>query len=114
MGSSSVIVEELTELLGLGDRAEDFDEPVRNNLVLALLQLPDSKTERVRVARRAMIFLEVFTWRAIWISSAHAACPGTHAAYAKRPGVREFLHSFRPCDTQFRRNLPTVAWSDIA
>src|SRR5579859_482836 len=74
--------EQLIGCLCLGDRAEDLGKAVRNNLVLALLQLPDSKTEYVWVARRSMTFFEVFIWPGIWISSTHAARSGAHAAYA--------------------------------
>src|SRR5690242_12673873 len=68
--------------LGLGDLAEDLNEPFRDNPVFAFLQLPHSKTESVRVARRTMTLLEVFTRRGFWISSTHATGPGARAAYA--------------------------------
>ena len=74
------------ERLGLWSCAEDLDQAVGDHLVLAVLELPDSKSEAVRIARMAMMAAVIVTGRRVRIASAHSAGTGAHAANTRSAG----------------------------
>src|SRR4051794_39587991 len=89
-------------------RAEDLDQAIRDHLILAVFELPDSESEVARVPRMAMAAAATLTGRGtvrrrIRITSAHAARARTHAADSNRPGVRQLLHDLRAGDLELGR-----------
>ena len=78
------------ERLGLWSGAEDLYQPVRDHLVLAIFELPDSKAEAVRVARMSMMAPVFVTGRRARIASAQAAGACAHTANTDWPGVGSF------------------------
>jgi hypothetical protein len=93
---------------------EDLDQAVRDHLILAILQLPDSKAEVVRVDGMAMMAAVIVTGRRVRVASAHAAHTSTHAADSDWPGVGQFLHDLRPGDFELGGiDLPAVPWRHV-
>src|SRR5215471_4837812 len=101
-------------MLDLWRFAEDLDQAVRNELLLAVFELPDCKTETVWVAGVAMAGAAVIGRRA-WIPPAHAARPRSHAADPEWSGVSQFLHDLLAGDVEFRPiNVPAVTRGYVA
>ena len=78
---------------------ENLDQALRNYFVLAILQLPNRKSESVRIVwTPVMLGVISLTCGRVGIAPSHAAGTRTHAADAERPGLVQFLHHFRTGD----------------
>ena len=96
--------------------SEDFDEPVRDELVFALFELPEGKAEVIGSVDGDG-GCRVTGWEPAEhrIASAHAAGARAHAADAHGPRIRKLLHHLRPCDLQLGRiDLPAVVRRHVA
>ena len=100
--------------LGLGCDRENFDQARGDELVLAGLELPNSKAEGIGVGLAAML-VWILARGGIGIAPAHAADVGTHAADAERTGVGELLHDLLTGDVELGAiDLPAVMRRDVA
>jgi hypothetical protein len=74
---------------GLGFRrcAEYLNQAVGDQFFLSVFQLPDRKTEVVRIARRAVVVGVTVRRRPIRIPPAQAAGSGAHASNSQWPSV---------------------------
>ena len=101
--------------LGLGCGRENFDQARGDELVLAGLELPNSKAEGIGVGLAAMLVCMILARGGIGIAPAHAADVGTHAADAERTGVGELLHDLLTGDVELGAiDLPAVMRRDVA
>jgi len=76
--------------------------------ILAIFELPDRKTEAVRIARRAMMAGVCVSGAPIRIPAAHAACSGAHTGPVKcRPSGAQTLFAVSDwsCAGQNRREI---------
>src|SRR5580704_6195714 len=103
--------------LGLRSRAEDLDQAIRDHLVLAIFELPDSKTEAVgiTIAGMAMMLAAIVRGRRVRIASAHAAGTGSHTSDSDWPAIGQLLHDLPPGDLELGGiDLPAVTRCHVA
>ena len=103
---------------------ENLYQAVRDYLVLTILQLPNGKSESIRIVWTPVMLSAILgTCRRVGITSSHTTGTSAQAADAKRPGVGEFLHYFRTGDLQpggidlpavARRNIPECLRVELA
>ena len=90
------------EKLGIGRSAEDLNQTVGDQFILAIFELPDRKTEAIRIARRAMMAGVCISGTPVRIPAAHTGCSGAHATDPKGPGVGQFLQNLLTADAELR------------
>src|SRR5215472_18066492 len=101
--------------LGFGSSAEYLNQAVGDQLFLSVFQLPDRKTEAVRVAPRALAVGVTVPGGSIRTPPTQAARSGAHAANSERPSVGQLLHNLLTADVELGAvNLPAVTRRYVA